>query len=318
MNKLFLTFTALYVCIAAQSRDFTSSNYAGGAAEYLKLPVHASSAALGTAVTAWRDDLANAQYNPAILDALPQDDLYGIVSFSLLANDRKHYGANIAGTVGTYFVLGISYVHYGVGNIDERTDYGDSIGSFDYGTNAIAASAAGRISNNLAVGATVRMLLEKLYSENAGGAGLDFGATYQPLPYISLGASIQNVGSYLWWNTGHRDQVLPTGRVGVCGKLLNNTLLIETDFIKTQKQPEEIAAGIQYFFLDLFFVRGGLNTAVKAVEQSSKYPDYSLGLGMRYLSIGFDYACQIPDSRSLESSLGLKHKLSFYGSIKRF
>jgi hypothetical protein len=318
MNKIFLTFITLYACVAAQSRDFTSVNYASGAAEYLKLPIHASSAALGSAVVASRNDLANVQYNPAILDALPQGEMNIVGTYSILTLDRRHNGLDFAGNAGNYFVYGISYLNYGVGKIDGRDTFGIQTGMFDYAANAITASAAGRVTNNIALGATLRYINESLSVENVNGIGFDIGATYLPLPFLSFGASVQNLGSYLWWSTGTREAVLPAGRIGVCGNLLKKTLLIETDFIKTQTQPEEVAAGIQYYFLDLLYVRGGINTAVAVEKQSSKYPDYSLGLGMRYLSLGFDYACQIPDSRSLESVLGIKHKLTLCASIKNF
>lgn len=317
MNKLFLTFTALYVCVAAQSRDFTSPNYAG-AAEYLKLPVHASSASLGGAIVASRDDLANVQFNPALLDALSPDSMHVIGTYTIMDYDRQHNGFDFAGNAGSYFVYGISYINYGVGKIDGRDHAGYQTGAFSYLPFAVTASAAGRIMNTIVLGGAVRYINERLSTENANGIGFDIGATFSPRPFLTFGTSVQNLGSYLWWRTGTRDQVLPTGRIGVCGHLLNKTLLIETDFIKTQKQPEEMAVGIQYLFFDYLFARGGITTAVDVENQRSKYPDYSLGVGMRYASLGFDYACLIPDNRSLASLLGITHKLTLSASIKNF
>lgn len=314
MNRMVFLCLALYGCVAAQSADFSSEGYANSAAEYLRLPLHASAAALGSAVVASREDLANAQYNPAILDALPAEetaDLFG--SFSNLTLDRKLRGASLAFKTGAYVVYGISYANFGVGGIEERDDIGLRTGTFSYSANAFTASAAGRVTDAIAFGASIRYIREKLYSASANGLGLDLGVTCQPLPFLSLGASVQNMGSYLWWSTGTRDEVVPTGRVGVCGLFLDKTLLVETDFIKAPKRPEEIGAGIQYYFLRHLYVRGGISSDIKLEDQTSKYPDYALGIGMRHASFGFDYACLIPDSK-----LGLDHRISLFASIRNF
>lgn len=314
MNRTLLLCIALYVCVGAQSADFVSPNYANSAAEYLRMPLHASVAALGTAVVASRDDLANAQYNPAILDALPAETMDVRGTFSILALDQKHTGANFAGNAGSYFVYGISYINFGVGGIPNTNSIGKELGTFSYNNTSIAASAAGRIMSSIAVGATVRYINEHLFNRSANGLGFDVGATFIPVPFLSLGICAQNIGSYVWWNTGTTERVTPTGRIGVCGMFLGKTLLVETDFIKTLQRPEEFAGGIQYFFLNLFYIRGGINGAVDVQNQRSNYPDYSLGVGMRHSFFGFDYACLIPP----DPNLGLTHKISLCASIKNF
>jgi hypothetical protein len=308
MVKIISLLLVLAASSFGQYADFASTGYSAGAAEYLKRPVSAQSAALAGAVVAWRENLAGAQYNPAILDATPSGTYVLNGTYTIMTLDRKHIGVDAAGTIGNYLACGISFMQYGVGNIEHRDDFGALLDSFDYSGNSLALSAAGKIVGNIALGGTVRYLFENFEKQNAGranGIGFDLGATYEPFPMLCVGASVQNILSKLWWQTGYVDPVLPCVRLGVSGTFLKKSLQAEIDLIKTFKQPEEIALGIQYTFLEMFSLRGGISTDVDASAMHSKYPDYSFGLGVHYSIFGFNYAFSIPDS-----DLGWTHKIS--------
>ena len=92
MKKLYSLFIILAFTVAqAGESDFASLGYGEGAAEYLKLPRHAHSAALCGAVTAWQEELAGFQYNPAILDIVGIPNGYPIIgTYSFMTLDRKH------------------------------------------------------------------------------------------------------------------------------------------------------------------------------------------------------------------------------------
>jgi hypothetical protein len=306
----------LYALLLASSlfgqyADFASTGYSAGAAEYLKRPVSAQSAALAGAVVAWREDLAGRQFNPAILDATPSGSYIVGGTYTLMTLDRKHLGADAAATIGNYLATGLSFTNYGVGNIEGRDSLGNQTDTFDYSENCLVLSTAARIIGNIAIGGTFRYLYEKLSTGRANGIGFDLGATYEPFPMLCIGLSAQNIMSKLWWNTGHDDPVLPCIRLGVSGIFLKKSLQAEIDVIKTFEQPEEIAFGIQYTFLEMFSLRGGISTDVDASAMHSKYPDYSFGLGVHYSVFGFGYACIIPDS-----DLGLSHKISLAVAFK--
>ena len=289
----------------AQYTDFASVGYSAGAAEYLKRPVSAQSAALAGALVAWREDLAGLQYNPAILDATPPGSYVLHGTYSLMTLDRKHLGADAATTIGNYLAAGISFTSYGVGNIEGRDSLGFQTDTFDYSENSLALSAAGRIIGNIAIGGTFRYLYEKLSTGRANGIGFDLGATFEPIPMLCVGFSAQNLLSRLWWNTGHDDPVLMAARLGVAGLFLDKSLIAEIDVLKTIQQPVQISVGVQYTLFKIFSARGGISTDMDYINYHSNYPDYSFGLGIRYSVFGFDYACIIPDS-----DLGLSHKIS--------
>jgi len=313
MRRAILYLFLLAFSSFGQYADFVSTGYSAGAAEYLERPVSAQSAALAGAVVAWRENLAGVQFNPAIVDATPAG--YNVINgtYSLMTLDRKHMGVNSAGTVGSYLAYGISFINYGVGNIDGRDSLGNETGAFNYNEDCLALSVAGRIVGNVAVGGTIRYLNENYSTGLSGGNGIgfDLGATYEPLPILCVGLSAQNLLSKLWWNTGHVDPVLMGLRLGVAGLFLEKSLTTEIDVLKTVQQPIQISLGVQYTLLKIVSARGGISTDTDILKYHSRYPDYSFGIGIRYSVFGFDYACIIPDS-----DLGINHKVTLSIGIR--
>ncbi|MBN2036411.1 MAG: hypothetical protein JW768_06675 [Chitinispirillaceae bacterium] len=290
---------------------FASANYAA-AGEYLKLPLHARNAGLEGATVAWQDHhLTGLQYNPAILDAA--DSMTVIATTSFLTYDRSHYGFDFASGIGEFIVAGLSFSRLGVNNIEGRDEFGVLTEKFGAGFNAISATVAGRLAIPVSLGARGRYIFENIESEHSNGIGFDLGATYRPLRQLCIGASVQNLASYIWWSTSTRDKVLMIGRFGVCATLLDNSLKLELDGIKTLTQPEEAAFAAEYTFAGIISVRAGGRSAVNREDRKAMDPEYSFGAGMRYDFLGFDYALIVPPSE-----LGLIHKISIIGKIPGF
>ena len=200
-----------------------------------------------------------------------------------------------------------------MGKIPGYDDFGIPTETFDASFNSISAAVAGRLAIPMSLGVRARYIFESIENEHSNGVGIDIGTTYQPYKQLCIGASLQNIGSYIWWSTDRRDEVLMTGRLGISGILLDQTLRMELDLVKTLQQPEEVAFGAEYRFLDLFLARAGIREAVITGTRTFMEPEYSFGAGMRYTFLGFDYAIVIPPSE-----LGVIHKVSIAGKFPRF
>lgn len=304
-KRTLLLLLLIYLPIWAGESDFASSGYSAGAAEYLKLPRHAHSAALCGAVSAWQEELAGIQYNPAIRDVVIQHEIPVIASYSYMTLDRTHIGIDAATSIGSYLVTGISFNNFSVGDIEGRDSLGLLTENFDYRTNAVSVSVAGRLKWPISLGITARYLYEHLEKERANGFGFDVGATYRPLEQLCIGISGQNIGSKIWWTTGHDDPVLATARLGIAALFLDSTLIGELDVAKTLKQPIDVSFGIQYKLFNILSIRAGTSTSLDIEEHDYRDFDFAFGVGMRYSIFGFDYACPITSSK-----LGVSHKIS--------
>lgn len=296
------------ICLTARAgeSDFASSGYAAGAAEYLKLSRHAHSAALCGAVTAWQEELAGFQYNPAILDIVGNLNGYPITgTYSFMSLDRRHVGVDASIALGSYIAAALSLTSFSIGNIEGRDDYGNLLDDFDYRAITVAASVAGRLQLPISWGVTLRYLSEHLEYEMGNGFGFDVGATYRPIQQLCIGISGQNIGSKIWWSTGHDDPVLATARLGIAGLFIDTSLTVELDVVKTLKQPIDVSLGLQYKLFNILSLRAGTSTSLDIKDRDYRDFDFSLGVGMRYSIFGFDYACPITSSK-----LGISHKIS--------
>lgn len=305
-KRTLLLLLLIYLPIWAGESDFASSGYARGAAEYLKLPRHAHSTALCGAVTALQEDLAGLQYNPAILDIVGAANGYPFIgTYSFMSLDRKHIGVDATFGLGDYIAGGISLTNYGVNDIEGRDEYGNILEDFDYKTISFAASIAGRLKWPVSWGVTLRYIYEHLDVEMANGFGFDIGATYRPIEQLCIGVSGQNIASWLFWSTDHHDIVLPSARLGIAGLFIDSTLIGELDIVKTVKQPIDVSLGLQYKLFNVLSLRAGTATSLDIKGRDYRDFDFSLGVGMRYNMLGFDYACPITSSK-----LGISHKIS--------
>ncbi len=306
LQRILISISLIYLTVLAGESDFASLGYGEGAAEYLKLPRHAHSAALCGAVTAWQEELAGFQYNPAILDIVGIPNGYPITgTYSFMSLDRKHVGVDASFAIGDYIAAALSLMNYGVDQIEERDEYGNFSEYFDYRAITLAATVAGRLHWPISWGVTLRYISESMEYEAGNGFGFDLGATYRPIDELCIGISGLNVASWLFWTTGHNDMVLPSARLGIAGIFLDTTLSVELDVAKTIKQPIDVSLGIQYKLFNILSLRAGTSTSLDIEDRDFRDFDFSLGIGMRYSMFGFDYACPITSSK-----LGISHKIS--------
>ncbi|MBN1980052.1 MAG: hypothetical protein JW795_00865 [Chitinivibrionales bacterium] len=284
---------------------FTSSNYSRGGAQYLKLPAHASAAALAMAVTAWREASAGAHYNPAVLESVQKYHCAGSNTF--WADDRGFSSLDMAASIGDYVVIAGSLIYAGVKAIERRNEFGTLEGFFSDEEYSVAVAAAGRLQWNIAWGVRGRYLRQTMDKKYANGMGLDCGATWQPDSTLCCGVSLLNCASMLWWSTGTVDAVLTQARLGVVKKLPEKNLTLSADIAKTLKQPVDVACGLQYAIASIVKVRGGILTsiAINRTHDMVAKPEFGAGIGLYHLFSTIDYSCTIPTE-----AIGVTHRLS--------
>lgn len=272
--------------VSLYAQGETSAGYASGGGAFLFLPMDARAGALGVTGTAWKKDGAGRQLNPAVWDALK--GVEAEASYALSGLDMQNPSGRAGGLIGDYLTAGISFVNAGVKEIEGRDASGNPTGSFNYAENAAALSLAGRINKQISLGVRGRYVFSKLADGTAWGYGFDFGSIYRPVPMLSLGLSALHAGSKIKWSTDHEDAVHPQGRFGFALHLLKNALTISSDVFKSVHEPLDGASGIEYTLMDMLCLRGGVSYY--------RAPDLSLGVGLKYKHIGFDYSYEIPNS----------------------
>lgn len=81
--------------------------------------------------------------------------------------------------------------------------------------NALYLSWGRRLSDNLSVGASSKIIYRKLMDYSAWGVGLDAALMWNPTEAFALGLNLQDVfGTWMFWNSGTTESVSPTAKLG--------------------------------------------------------------------------------------------------------
>ena len=255
---------------------------------YLTLPVSTRSISMGETGSAIKGDPFGWLINPAMLGESSEMGFGLFHSQWILdtAYDNAFFTRNFA----RIFSAGISLTYMSCPDVPGF----DSMG---YPTSALKSNSFEGVLglsvapvDNLRVGANIKFFQERLADWTAGGAGADFGAIVRlPLPDISIGGSVQNIGPNIKFTT-HEEELPMTLRFGGSyGKTLVPgiaKLRFAADLVKPKHQETYPTFGAELTLRDIFSIRAGY-----CGEKEREYSGLAAGGGFRILGrIAFDYA----------------------------
>jgi hypothetical protein len=276
--KKFLLLILLGPAVLAQSAGNSGLSF-------LKFGFGARNVALGDLGVVSADDLTALNYNPSLL-AVNNKTQLSFTHNSLLRDLNSEMFAGSFSLFGIPFAAGINTTN--ISGIEVRSNPGEAESEFSAHYFAGSISTAFRVAERVYFGMTYKYLYENLFSDNAGGYGFDFGASYiTPVEGLSLGASVRNLGSMN--ELKNEPTKLPSDlRVGASYKYsLKNSGLdftLITGFQKyTLQDDSHIHIGGEAVYDNLFALRAGY-----AGGYDSK--NLSAGFGIRWKGINLDYA----------------------------
>jgi hypothetical protein len=164
-------------------------------------------------------------------------------------------------------------------------------GTFRFYDLAVSASYARRLTPVLAVGATGKMLYEKIDWDSATGFAIDLGAGYTPTPTIlhgriSLGLAVRDLGPRMGYFDEKFDLPL-TFQAGMAYSPIGLPELMDArvvvDYEKTRDRDGGVLVGLE---------AGLKNVAVLRAGYRDTYDDGDLtfGLGLKLANASIDYA----------------------------
>ncbi|HOJ18484.1 MAG TPA: PorV/PorQ family protein [Ignavibacteriaceae bacterium] len=304
---LFLALISISLTANAQT---VIGKYAG---EFLAIGIGGRPLGMGGAFTAAANDISSAYYNPAGLALInyPQIALMHDERFGNLVN--YNYGA-VALPYGPDLSFGISAMRLAVdgiydtrnalidyngdGTLDhpkDRIDY-SKITEFSNQDWAFYLTGAKRISENLMLGANVKIISRSIAEFSAWGVGFDVGALYTPMENLMLGVNVQDVTTTLVaWSTGRNELISPTLKIGgaygydvIWGFRVMPALDFDIRFENRQFASQfnigpvsfDPHAGLEIAYKSLFAIRAGYND----VKQ------FTVGAGVKLPKLNIDYS----------------------------
>ena len=151
----------------------------GYAGAFLRMPVDARAAALGNSVGGILNDLTGVYENPANIAFLKSKQF--ISSFQFLSLDRSHSTFGIGTNLPPAAGMSVIWIHAGVDEIEGRNSTNNFTQMYNTSQDAIYTIFGIKISEKISLGATAKILFDKLPGATSSGFGIDFGVTVIPV-----------------------------------------------------------------------------------------------------------------------------------------
>ncbi|MEW6609977.1 MAG: PorV/PorQ family protein [bacterium] len=242
-RKILLFILISVILLALPKSLFAKSGDAGAAGAYLRMGVGARALGMGGSYIAVADDVYATYWNPAGLVQIKSRQFGSM--YAIMSCDRRYSFLNYAQPFGKDWAGGISWIGFGIDDIEERDSSGNLTGELKDSENSLYLSGAREISPSLSLGANLKYLTHQLAGKSATGFGFDIGGLFKPNFTnldLSLGFVLQDIGSSLKWNTasGHKDEFPLNIKLGGAIKLLKEKLLLACDLKKNETQAMKI------------------------------------------------------------------------------
>lgn len=261
----------------------------------MQLGVTAREQALANAGTASAQSAAATYYNPALLPFSERSHILFSQSFWLLDTYASYAAASFHYRQSA---LGVSLFWLTVNDIPIRTRPTLMPEGTFAAHNLVASLAYSRnLTDNFAIALTGKFLFERIFIDDATGFAFDLSGLFRPLPELTIGAALQNLGAM---NALASEATrLPTLlRFGAAYQLrfssLESMALLEANLVSVFSDATQLSLGAEFAFRELLWLRVG--TMVGNAART-----FSAGLGIKWSSFTFDYAF-IPFSSQLGSA----------------
>jgi len=276
------------------------------AAEVLTMGAGARPLAMGGAFVGDANDATAAYWNPAGLATI--DDIE-ITTMHATQSDLQSYDyANVAFQTdfGSY---SFSYLQLGVDGINITGSTPTILGTAQYSDQAEYLSGGWKLGNNLAIGASLKVLQTNAYTASAFGIGSDFGILYKPFKELGIGLVGRDItgGSYISWSNTPTNptQVLSpsitlglsytkefgkrteSGTAAVPGSTL--TVNLDVDTLYAGEALNNYHLGVEYWFRQFVALRGGFETKGFQFDNDDFTPSAGVGIWAYLFEIDYAY-----------------------------
>jgi len=281
---------------------------------FFKLACSARVSALGGAFTGLADDLNAVFYNPAGLVRLPSKQVQatymnyfdgvhcGSAVFAYPRNEKETYA------LFTQFLTASEDRTY-ADEFGELVETGETFGMSDI---LIGISASRYIISVIDLGINIKFLQETLDDKSASAVALDIALLHQTTnEFVKVGIAVKNVGYQLsHFTSSEYDEKLPMFLSAGISYNPDRKFLAVLDINKPLEHDFYGTFGIEYQLYDLLDLRAGYKSNASNWRTGGEYEIFSgisLGLGINWNRMGFDYSLSSYGDLGLVNQLSLKY-----------
>lgn len=296
IQRITVGWLLLTVLIALLGRVSVAAPDAGrSAADFLRIGIGADAAGMGEAFSAVASGARAASWNPAGLPLTDRPEVQ-LTHFSWY-QDVMLENASMAFPLNPTFSLGgsFTFVNYGtIKGYDVDGNYTEDLNAQDW---AGGVSLGVRINDRFSAGATVKYISQKLDYLLAGAVAGDVGLRYET-DLFAFSAVAANLGQAMQFESV--SEKLPTSyRLGVAFMPWSGRLLASAEIDKKALGDLKINQGLQYTFLNNYYVRGGVSFQ-PSQDYRSLGNGVTFGAGVDLSPLEIDYAFTPQDTYTSE------------------
>ncbi len=276
---------------------------------FLKIGVGARPAAIGGSYVGLADDYSALYYNPAGItgarlnttwsyDVPPgpvSPGRYFAASYNSWISDFQSGFLAYISPLNTKTWLGLSVQYMDYGELIETDGDGNRLGTFGASDLAAGLTVASRLSENVSLGITGRVILESIHDRSSSGLAADFGLMYYlPDHRTQIGAAVTNLGAQMDGLTeSHKDELPVKFAIGGSHKLQGLPFIFAADLTKPMDDEFRFSIGGEFVYFSPFYLRAGFSSRRNAIETGSGSDDwagFSGGFGVSFNEFRLDYA----------------------------
>lgn len=306
-----LCFVSFMLIFALSLNAHGAAGDGGDAGAFLKNGIGVRPISMGKAFVAIADDAHAGYWNPAglaIMNTTQFSAMYSNpVNYALIGGagvkDIGYHTVSLAYPAG-FGSLGLNFAYLSVGDIyvveDVSGPTGETFSDTEYG---IIASYASSITDQIHLGANLKLVSQSVWENSGSGMGLDIGALYQPLYNITLGLMLQDLiePKIKLLEEGETYSIPRKIRLGVSYKAMDDRILVGAGIDKASGRSAKLHLGTEVKPMKDMDLRLGYTTDTGEI---------SAGLGVRFSVVQLDYGFGF-------LNLGSTHRISLTVDFSR-
>lgn len=230
------------------------------------------------------DDGTTPYWNPAAMSQVDRKT-FATMYASLLGLDAQYnsqyaYLGLVWPTIGTE-TWGVSLTQLSSGQFEKTDNTAKVLGSFDVGTRVLTLAYSRQLNEGFSLGLSGVMLSNSVDTQSDSLLSGDLSAFYK-LDKLRMAGVIKNALTY---SLGKSKDIYPlTLKFGVSTMMLDDTLLLGVDMVRTEGAEVDWALGGEYKLWQNYFLRGGYNSG-----------DMYGGLGLKLFGMNCDFAVHMAE-----------------------
>jgi hypothetical protein len=307
VTQVFICLLALFVLADIGTAQDRKAGLTG--APFLKVGVGARTTSMGSAATAFYQDVTQMFYNPAGM-TLKDQTMQATFSYNRWIADISHNAAGVSYNLEDIGTIGVGFILFGLSDIPADrdkttnpdllpfvTDQGTS-STYNYTDLALQVSFGRYVMDRLALGITAKYISQTIDGEGASAIAFDFGSVYHiGVLDWTIAARFNNLGS----DIKYYDIAFGLPLQFTIGTALApyeddmNKIYLAVDATKPQDGPLYFFSGLEYTLMKMVSVRGGYKFNYTGTDETPGFGKSAVNTTIEGFSAGAGFKTTLND-----------------------